>query len=128
MFIEKSVYLLQKRNIIVRDLKLKNHVLDYSFQRKVFILTFTTKPPPYTSKNWKEVSEVFLFAAKSKENISYDDIKKKITKRTKAIYVIHYAGNSCEIEKISLLAKKNKIKDAHQKSIHKKSVGGVAGR
>tara|TARA_B100001057_G_scaffold210040_1_gene210679 strand:- start:915 stop:2072 length:1158 start_codon:yes stop_codon:yes gene_type:complete len=42
-------------------------------------------------------------------NISYDDIKKKITKRTKAIYVIHYAGNSCEIEKISLLAKKNRI-------------------
>ena len=42
-------------------------------------------------------------------NISYDDIKKKITKRTKAIYLIHYAGNSCEIEKISLLAKKNKI-------------------
>ena len=42
-------------------------------------------------------------------NISYDDIKKKITKQTKAIYLIHYAGNSCEIEKISLLAKKNKI-------------------
>ena len=42
-------------------------------------------------------------------NISYDDIKKKITKRTKAIYVIHYAGNSCEIKKISILAKKNKI-------------------
>ena len=42
-------------------------------------------------------------------NISYDDIQKKITKRTKAIYVIHYAGNSCEIEKISRLAKKNKI-------------------
>ena len=42
-------------------------------------------------------------------NISYDDIKKKITKRTKAIYLIHYAGNSCEIEKIFLLAKKNKI-------------------
>ncbi len=42
-------------------------------------------------------------------NISYNDIKKKITKRTKAIYLIHYAGNSCEIEKISLLAKKNRI-------------------
>ena len=42
-------------------------------------------------------------------NISYDDIKKKITKRTKAIYIIHYAGNSCEVEKISKLAKKNKI-------------------
>jgi len=42
-------------------------------------------------------------------NISYEDIQKKITKRTKAIYVIHYAGNSCEIEKIFRLAKKNKI-------------------
>ena len=42
-------------------------------------------------------------------NISYEDIRKKISKRTKAIYVIHYAGNPCEIEKISTLAKKNKI-------------------
>ena len=33
-------------------------------------------------------------------NISFEDIIKKITKKTKAIYVIHYAGNSCEIEKI----------------------------
>ena len=42
-------------------------------------------------------------------NVSYKDIRKKITKRTKAIYVIHYGGNSCEIDKISKLAKKNKI-------------------
>ena len=42
-------------------------------------------------------------------NISYKDIKRKISKKTKAIYVIHYAGNSCEIEKISRLAKKNKL-------------------
>ena len=42
-------------------------------------------------------------------NISYDDIKRRITKKTKAIYVIHYAGNSCEIEKIANLAKKNRI-------------------
>ena len=41
-------------------------------------------------------------------NISYEDIRKKISKRTKAIYVIHYAGNPCEIEKISILAKKIK--------------------
>ncbi len=39
-------------------------------------------------------------------NISFEDIKKRISKKTKAIYVIHYAGNSCEIEKISILAKK----------------------
>tara|TARA_Y100000591_G_scaffold277348_1_gene254992 strand:- start:8771 stop:9922 length:1152 start_codon:yes stop_codon:yes gene_type:complete len=42
-------------------------------------------------------------------NITLEDIKKKITKKTKAIYLIHYAGNSCEIEKISKFAKKKRI-------------------
>jgi len=42
-------------------------------------------------------------------NISFKDIKNKTTKRTKAIYVIHYAGNACEIEKISHYAKSKKI-------------------
>ena len=42
-------------------------------------------------------------------NISFNDIKKKITKKTKAIYVIHYAGNACEIEKISKYTKIKKI-------------------
>ena len=42
-------------------------------------------------------------------NISYEEVKKRITKKTKAIYVIHYGVNPCEIEKISNLAKKKKI-------------------
>ena len=42
-------------------------------------------------------------------NIAYSDIKRKITKKTKAVYIIHYAGNSCEIEKIYALTKKKKI-------------------
>ena len=42
-------------------------------------------------------------------NISYDDIKNRTTNKTKAIYVIHYAGNACEIEKISQFAKSKKI-------------------
>ena len=42
-------------------------------------------------------------------NISYEGIKNKTTKKTKAIYVIHYAGNACEIEKISRYAKSKKI-------------------
>ena len=33
-------------------------------------------------------------------NIDPDDIERKITKKTKAIYIIHYAGNSCDLEKI----------------------------
>ena len=42
-------------------------------------------------------------------NISYKDIINKTTKKTKAIYVIHYAGNACDIEKISRYAKLRKI-------------------
>ena len=42
-------------------------------------------------------------------NISYKDIINKTTKKTKAIYIIHYAGNACEIEKISQYAKSKKI-------------------
>jgi len=42
-------------------------------------------------------------------NISTQDIKKKITNKTKAIFVIHYAGNSCDILKIKKIAKAKKI-------------------
>ena len=39
-----------------------------------------------------------------------DDLKKKITKKTKAIIVVHLYGQSCDMSKICSLAKKNKIK------------------
>ena len=42
-------------------------------------------------------------------NISYDDIIKKINKKTKAVYVIHYAGNACDIYKIKKYLKKKNI-------------------
>ena len=42
-------------------------------------------------------------------NILVSDIEKKITKKTKAIYVIHYAGNSCDIVKLKKIAKANKL-------------------
>ena len=42
-------------------------------------------------------------------NISYEDIKNKTTNKTKAIYIIHYAGNACEIEKISCYARSKNI-------------------
>jgi dTDP-4-amino-4,6-dideoxygalactose transaminase len=52
---------------------------------------------------------VFVEIEPKSLNISFDDIKKKTTKKTKAIYIIHYAGNSCEIEKIARYAKLNKL-------------------
>lgn len=42
-------------------------------------------------------------------NISVNDIKKKITKNTKAIIMTHYAGYPCEIAKIKKIAKKYRL-------------------
>jgi len=42
--------------------------------------------------------------------ISADDIEKKITPRTKAITVMHYAGFPCDMERIMDLAKKHGLK------------------
>ena len=39
--------------------------------------------------------------------IDPEDIENKITKRTKAVMVMHYAGYPCDMEKIQFLAKKN---------------------
>lgn len=42
-------------------------------------------------------------------NISEDKIEKLITKRTKALVPVHFAGQSCEMEKIKKLARKYKL-------------------
>ena len=39
-------------------------------------------------------------------NLNYESVKKKINKRTKAIIVVHYAGNSCDMQKFVELKKK----------------------
>ena len=43
-------------------------------------------------------------------NIDISQIKKKITKKTKAIIPVHMLGHSCEMKKIINICKKNKIK------------------
>lgn len=42
-------------------------------------------------------------------NISPEDIERKITKRTKAIIVMHYGGNPCDMESIIGIAKKHRL-------------------
>ncbi len=42
-------------------------------------------------------------------NISISDIKKKITKKTKAIIIVHLTGTPCKMDDIIQIAKKNKI-------------------
>lgn len=42
-------------------------------------------------------------------NISPDDIERKISKRTKAIIVVHYAGYPCNMQKINSIAKRHRL-------------------
>ena len=63
------------------------------------------------------------------QNISVNEIEKKISKKTKAIICVHLAGLPCDMYKIIKLAKKKKLKviedcsQAHGASINNKHVG-----
>ena len=65
-------------------------------------------------------------------NISIDDLKNKITKKTKVIIPVHVSGRGCEMNEIKKIAKKNNIKiieDAAEAffSKNKKSFLGTIG-
>jgi len=53
---------------------------------------------------------IFADVVKDTLNIDPDDIERKITKKTKAIIVVHYAGVACDMDRIMKIAKKHKIK------------------
>mgnify|MGYP001192611086 CR=1 FL=1 len=53
---------------------------------------------------------VFADIDYSTGNISFEQIKKKITKKTKALIVVHMAGLSCDMGIIKKICKNNKIK------------------
>jgi len=60
---------------------------------------------------------VFVDICADTQNINPDIIEKAITPKTKAIVVVHYAGISCDMERISNIAKKHNlllIEDAAQ--------------
>ena len=63
------------------------------------------------------------------QNISLNDIKKKITKKTKAIICVHLGGMPCDMRGLKKIANKNNIKiiedcsQAHGASIENKKIG-----
>ncbi len=67
---------------------------------------------PYTFAATSEVvinenaTPVFVDVEKDTYNIDPAKIEEKITEKTKAIIVVHYAGHACEMDKIMDLAKK----------------------
>lgn len=52
---------------------------------------------------------VFADIDKETANISPDEIKKHITKNTRAIISVHFAGQSCDMEEISKIAKEHDL-------------------
>ena len=72
---------------------------------------------------------VFCDINKQNQGISFDEIKKKISKNTKAIVCVHLAGIPCEIDKIVKFAKRKKIiviedcSQAHGSKINNKYLG-----
>jgi dTDP-4-amino-4,6-dideoxygalactose transaminase len=59
------------------------------------------------------VNAIPVFAdIKSYENLTIDsdDIERKITKKTKAVILMHYGGFSCDMDKILQIAEKNNLK------------------
>jgi len=54
----------------------------------------------------RSAKPVFVDVNKETLCIDLDDLEKKITKKTKAIYVVHYGGNSCDIAKLLKIKKK----------------------
>lgn len=53
---------------------------------------------------------VFVDCQKDTMNIDPDDIERKITKKTKAIIPVHFAGRPCDMDAIMQIAKKHDLK------------------
>jgi dTDP-4-amino-4,6-dideoxygalactose transaminase len=63
-------------------------------------------------------------------NININNLNKLITRKTKAIVAVHYAGNSCDMKKLSAIAKKKKIyliEDAAQAFMSRDKYGKLLG-
>ena len=59
---------------------------------------------------YKKAKPVFCDVDKHTLNPTVETIKEKITKNTKAVIILHYAGVPCDIENIAKLCKENNIK------------------
>lgn len=69
--------------------------------------TFTSTANAVTLRGAKVV---FADIEPQTMNIDPKEIEEKITLRTKAIFVVHYAGVACDMDRITELAKRNNLK------------------
>ena len=72
-------------------------VPDLTFVASINAILFTGATP------------VIVDVDKEDYNISIDSIKKSLTKKTKAIMPVHFAGKSCKMQEIQTIARKNNL-------------------
>lgn len=58
---------------------------------------------------YQKAKPVFVDIERHTFNIDSKKIEEKITSKTKAILITHYGGNSCEMDQIMTIARKNKL-------------------
>ena len=73
-------------------------VPDLTFVASINAILFTGATP------------VIVDIDKEDYNVSIDSIKKSLTKKTKAIMPVHFAGKSCKMQEIQTIARKNNLK------------------
>lgn len=122
-FSDDGIYKLKCEKFLTKTLKVKKSLLTSSCTAALeisAILLNTQKGDEFIMPSYTFVSTanafvkfggtpVFVDIDTKTMNINYDNIEKAITKKTKAIVVVHYAGISCNIDKIVKLAKKYKL-------------------
>ncbi len=86
--------------LALRALKIRGEVITTPFS---FIATTS-------SILWEGSQPVYADIDPETLNISPGSIRKKITKKTKAILAVHVYGNPCNVDEIAEIAKENKIK------------------
>jgi perosamine synthetase len=59
---------------------------------------------------YNDATPVFADVEESTLNMDPASVEKRITKKTKAILVVHYAGQPCDMDKINAIARKYKLK------------------
>jgi len=68
--------------------------------------TFVSSANPFVMKG---ANIVFADSQSSNPNIDLDEVEKLISTKTKAIVVVHYAGFSCDMERLMSLAEKHGV-------------------
>lgn len=122
-FADEGVYKSKCEKWLTKTFKVKKTLLTNSCTAALeisAILLNTTKGDEFIMPSYTFVSTanafvkfggipVFVDIDSKTMNIDYNNIEKAITKKTKAIVVVHYAGIACNIDKIVELAKKHKL-------------------